>query len=712
MHNGPSNSVALDSKNPYKMSVSGQQYYQHELNSPPQRDPYPAHNRSRLGGSDHSAQRSPYRSRYDVLLSPPPSTSRSSQHYGDGTPSPRTESLRSPDPSAIGFRGALSPGSHHMNGERVTSLSPPSIVVHSSPPGTQPSFTMTVRTNVPLSSSVNAKSPNVQKSPCNYLQSVDYQHKPPSACYTLRPPPVSHLPPCVVQKKQVTSEKDPLGILDPIPSKSHIQDQAISNPATLQFNTQPQVPSMNVNIPPAIVPLPSNLPLPMVKSGSAGHGHRVQHPTTSSVLSLPITSPLHMAGPTVIRVEETPHYSLSSISPEHGSYALSTGLQVSKLPSRSPRASAGSPRPSVPLHHLKNAPPNRHLGGMNSGLSRHPNSICPPAPGSDNVCQSDPSVGVPSHQPLDQQDPSSFPASSLLSAAAKAQLVNQNTPAGEEAWASGLGHPVLVGGGRPGNMDGYGIQNPRPRVSEGQSGRAALRDKLMAQQRGVLRKHKQSSEAGSNMSFNVHIPHGSGSSSAGYAEPVNRLLQQGGLPPNTSMAQLLQSMSHQRAQNGLSHSDHHAGTSGKSSFFEESVPQMSNLQNVQGPHQLHGRAEIPSRQNISTECSRNAGEIVNMDQFAGPINQMNNPAFGGNFGTLGYGGREAMGSMGIPHPHRQQFGHYPKPSQGNLPFRDRTGLPPVMSNGGFDTFSESGNPFSHCICITPVAMSFQCIIAY
>ncbi|KAM4608989.1 methyl-CpG-binding domain protein 5-like [Polymixia lowei] len=684
VHNGPSNSSVIhDCKNSYKM-----QHYR-ELGSPPQRDLYSVHARSRLGGGDHNLQRSPYRSHYSGLLSPPSSTSCSSQHYGDGTPSPRPDPLRSPEPSALNFHG--NPGSGHVNGERFTPLSPPSILVHSSPSSTKLSCAVAGRTNVSISPSVNAKSPNRQKSPCNFPQNLDYQHKSPPACYTQQHPPISQLPPCVVQKKQATSsEKDPLGILDPIPTKSHIRDQTISTPSTLQFSSQPQVPSMNVNILPAIVPLPSSLPVPMVKSGAVGHGLRVQHPT--SVSSSPITSPVHMAGPAPIRVEEPSNFSHASISSsQHG------GLQVSKLSSRSPRASVGSPRTSMPLQHLKETA-NQLLGGMSACVSRHPDSIGPPTPGSDGVSQNNHSLGVASHQLLDQQTPSSFPASSLLSAAAKAQLVNKNklpdASLAAEARASGLGHPGLVGGGRQMYSDGYGISDPKYSQSagltssDGQTGRAALRDKLMAQQREVLRKRKMPSEAGGDMSFNMNVQHGSGSS--GYPEHMKRLLQQGGVPTNSSMAHLLHSMSHQSAQNGLSHAGHHPARSSKSPYFEESVPQMSTLQHVHGPYQLHSRAEIPGFQNLSNECHQNAAEALNMDQFARPINEMHNAALGGNLGTRAYGGQEAMRSICNPNPHRQQSGHHAKQSQGDLPFRDRTGLPSVMSNGGFNTFSESG----------------------
>ncbi|XP_046902792.1 methyl-CpG-binding domain protein 5-like [Hypomesus transpacificus] len=701
MHNGPPNSVAADSKNPYKMSMSSQRYYQHELGSSPQRDPYLCHSRARLGGGggDHNSQRSPYRSRQGVLLSPPSSTSCGSQHYGDGTPSPRTDSLRSPDRSILGFHGTLSPGSAHVNGERFTPLSPPGILLHGSPSAVQPSCAMAGRTNGPLSPTINAKSPNMQRSPCSFSHNMDYQHQPQSH------PSLSQLPPCILQKNQVTSEKDPLGILDPIPSKAPSRDPSLLNPPGVH-SAQPQVPSMNVNIPPSIVPLPSNLPLPTAKSGPVVHGQRVQHPPASSVSSSPIVSPVHMAGPGLARVEESPHRSrCSSASSEHGGYALSSGLQAScggsKLPPRSPRPSLppSSAYKQDQLHHLKDGA-NQLLGGMNSSLSRHPGSMCPPVSGSEGALHSNHQGGMPLNQLLEQQNPSSFPASSLLSAAAKAQLVNQNKltdgTAGAEVRPSGLGHPGLVGGGRGGNHDGHGTLNPRyvpntgPLSTEVQSGRAALRDKLMAQQREAHRKRKQPSDGGEDVSFNMlkHPMSGAGSSTSGYSEPMRRALQPGGLAPNTSMAQLLQSMSNQNAHKGPNHVGHHPARSGKSPFFEESVPQMSALQMLQRPNQHQGRTEISSCQNFNSEgyCG---GQDPGMEHFPGLINQIHDPAMAGSFGPLGYGGHEVVSSVGSSVPHRQQFGHFQKPSQGNLHFRDRTGLPPMMSNGG-QTFPESG----------------------
>ncbi|XP_056144901.1 methyl-CpG-binding domain protein 5-like [Lampris incognitus] len=597
--NGSSNNVSLDGKKSYKMPISGHRHYQHELGSPP---PYTSHVRARHcgggGGGDHNAQRSPYRNHRSGFLTPPSSTSCSLLHYDDGNPSHEPDPLRSPDPSVLSFHRTLSPGSAHKNGECFTPLSPPHIMVRSSPSGTKLSFAVGGMTNVPLSPSLNTKSPNRQKSPCSLPPNVNYQRNALSACYT------QPLPPCVIQKKPVpSSEKDPLGILDPIPSKNHIQDQIVSTQSSLQFHFHPQVSCMSATIPPSIVPLPSNLPLPVVKSAPVGHGLRCHYPTPSSVSSSPITSPVHIAGPAPIRVEETfnPQSSVSS-STQFGNCPLSMRMQMSKLPSRSPRTSMASPRTSLPLQHLKEA-----ANQLEGGVSRHPYSLCPPALGCDSVSQSNHSLGGASQQLLDQQNPSSFPASSLLSAAAKAQLDNHNKVAIKtstvEAQAGGVGQAGLVGGGRQMYSDGYSISDPKYLPSSGlnfsdnQSGKAALRDKLMAQQRDVLLKHKTPRKTGGDTSsFSVNIQHRSGSSS--YVESMKRLLHQDTLPINTSVGHPVQSISHQSSQNGLSHAGHHPAKSGNSPFFDECAPQISALQNVHGPHQLRDRVEISSHQSL------------------------------------------------------------------------------------------------------------------
>ncbi|KAG7268091.1 hypothetical protein CRUP_011867 [Coryphaenoides rupestris] len=157
-------------------------------------------------------------------------------------------------------------------------------------------------------------------------------------------------------------------------------------------------------------------------------------------------------------------------------------------------------------------------------------------------------LGVPLNQILSQQKAASFPASSLLSAAAKAQLAYQN-----KQTANGNG------------MEGPDDPNPMfppnstvlPNTSEAQSGRAALRDKLMAQQRDASRKRKQSSGhqrhhdggGGNNAALHYSLLNQTGVGGARIPGPGSSSadqLRKVALPAhNTSMAQFLQSMSHQ-----------------------------------------------------------------------------------------------------------------------------------------------------------------------
>ncbi|CAG14095.1 unnamed protein product, partial [Tetraodon nigroviridis] len=102
-------------------------------------------------------------------------------------------------------------------------------------------------------------------------------------------------------------------------------------------------------------------------------------------------------------------------------------------------------------------------------------------------------LGMPLNQILNQQNAASFPASSLLSAAAKAQLANQNKLGAAASSAAAMAAMGPGGGGgcsngHPRGMEGHSTLSPMlpPNSTvllaapEGQSGRAALRDKLMA----------------------------------------------------------------------------------------------------------------------------------------------------------------------------------------------------------------------------------------
>lgn len=609
-YDGLPNAVGPECKNPFKMMMAAGQQQQRlfppqETSGTPQPELYSGYPRAQRLASGDPGTKSPYRAGYGGMLSP---SSSSAKLYGDGSQSPNTDTLGSPEvfqrTNPCGFPGAGSPGSVSIHGNSRTPLSPPSVMLHGSPAG-QPSCAMTGRTSTPLSPTATAKSPvmNMNMPRGNFPPGMDlpraaFHHKAQPPVHPVPPPPSIPPPPCALQKRQLTSEKDPLGILDPIPSKPVSQPPTHApSPSNFQPNIHSQVQMMNVNIPPpAIVPLPSNLPLPTVKPGPVGHGVNVQRTQqsgpSSSMSPSPVTSPVHMTGPALGRIEASPHRSRSSsTSSEHGSFAMPSGHQAPcatmKVPPRSPRSAMGSPRPAMPSSPSTNKPDPHHqykdsqlLPGMGNPVGTHQqsNSMYSPTSlsSSSSLATSSASqkghpglLGMPLNQILNQQNAASFPASSLLSAAAKAQLANQNKlgTAGNSTPGGAVGVPAMGaaaggngGGVGPRSMEGHSTLNPMLppnstmllNTPEGQSGRAALRDKLMAQQRDPTRKRKQSSgsagnhDCSNNMVFNMLNkpgmggPHMQGPSATEQLRKVGRM---GNLHHNASMAQLLQSMS-------------------------------------------------------------------------------------------------------------------------------------------------------------------------
>lgn len=645
-------------------------------------------------------------------------------------------------------------------------------MLHGSPAG-QPSCAMTGRTSTPLSPTATAKSPviNMNMPRGNFPPGMDmpratFHHKTQPPVHPVPPPP-SIPPSCALQKRQLTSEKDPLGILDPIPNKPvSLTPTNAPTPSNFQPNIHSQVPVMNVNIPPpAIVPLPSNLPLPTVKPGPVGHGGHVQRTQqggpASSMSPSPVTSPVHMAGPALGRIEASPHRSRSSsTSSDHGNFAMPSGHQAPcgtiKVPPRSPRSAMGSPRPAMPsspstnktdaLHQYKDS---QLLPGMaNSiGAQQHGNPMYSPTSSSSSSSSlATPSasqkghpglLGMPLNQILNQQNAASFPASSLLSAAAKAQLANQNKlsaagnsttgmaaggvgmsgmGAGGGGNGGGGGHPGPVSG--PRGMEGHSTLNPMLppnstmllNTPEGQSGRAALRDKLMAQQRDPMRKRKQSSGSGAvnhdnNMVYSMlskpgigghHMP---GPSATEQLRKVGRL---GNLHPNTSMAQLLQSMS--------SHSSHNLAGSGHRPGLNPGPA--SGASGVAPLHYNDNTGMVPggTQQNLLVQQRlRGPGETLqhcqNMDtsgghlgprpgQFPDMMAQMQASSMS-NCGPMGPGGT-LVGPDGIalgrPNTNPPPLSH-PGPHPSQLHSMGRTNM--VIPHGGGDgsctqSVSETG----------------------
>ncbi|XP_035006356.2 methyl-CpG-binding domain protein 5 [Hippoglossus stenolepis] len=784
-HDGLSNAVGPDCKSHFKMMMAvGQQ--QHRLYSPQemggaqQPELYSGYPRPQRLGSGEPCPKSPYRAGYIGMLSPPPS---SAKLYGDGSQSPSADTLGSPEGfprnNPCGFPGAGSPGSASIHGNTRMPLSPPSVMLHGSP-ASQPSCAMTGRTSTPLSPTATAKSPvmnmNVPRGnfpPGMDMSRVAFHHKTQPPVHTV--PPTPSIPPsCALQKRQLTSEKDPLGILDPIPSKQVSQPPTNApNPSNFQPNIHSQVPMMNVNIPPpAIVPLPSNLPLPTAKPGHGGHVQRTQQGGPASSMSpSPVTSPVHMAGPAIGRMEASPHRSRSSsTSSDHGNFAMPSGHQAPcgtmKVPPRSPRSAMGSPRPAMPsspstnktdpLHQYKDS---QLLPGMvNSiGTQQHGNPMYSPTSSSSSSSSlATPSasqkghpglLGMPLNQLLNQQNATSFPASSLLSAAAKAQLANQNklSAAGNSTTGMAGGGVGVAGmgaggggsggsGGHPGSitgprgMEGHSTLNPMLppnsamllNTPEGQSGRAALRDKLMAQQRDPMRKRKQSSggaavnhDNSNNMVYNMLNksgmggPHMPGPSATEQLRKVGRL---GNLPPNASMAQLLQSMSCQSSHN-LTGSSHRPGLSPGPGQGPQGAPQLhyndSTVMVPAGPqHNLHAQQRLQGPGDAMQHCRNmdsSGGHLgTRPGQFPDIMAQMQASSMS-NCRPMGPGGGPVGPDgmpLGRPNTNPPPLSHpSPRPSQQNLLHSmGRTNMV-VMQHGGGDggctqSISDSGNPSS------------------
>ncbi|XP_053452424.1 methyl-CpG-binding domain protein 5 isoform X3 [Nycticebus coucang] len=557
-HEGITNSVMPECKNPFKLMIGSSnamgRLCVQELPVSQQQELHPIYPRQRLGSSEHG-QKSPFRGSHGGLPSP---ASSGSQIYGDGSISPRTDPLGSPDVftrNNPGFHGAPNSSPIHLN---RTPLSPPSVMLHGSP--VQSSCAMAGRTNIPLSPTLTTKSPVMKKPMCNFSTNMEipramFHHKPPQG-----PPPLPP-PSCALQKKPLTSEKDPLGILDPIPSKPVNQNPVIINPTSFHSNVHSQVPVMNVSMPPAVVPLPSNLPLPTVKPGHMNHGshvQRVQHSASTSLSPSPVTSPVHMMGTGIGRIEASPQRSRSSsTSSDHGNFMMPPiGPQATcsgiKVPPRSPRSTIGSPRPSVPSspstksdgHHQYKDIPNSLIAGMNNILNTPSSAAFPTASAGSGSVKSQPGLlGMPLNQILNQHNAASFPASSLLSAAAKAQLANQNKLAGNNSSSSSNSGAVAGSG----NTEGHSTLNtmfpPTANMllpsGEGQSGRAALRDKLMSQQKDSLRKRKQPPTTVLGLLRQSQMD------SSAVPKPGPDLLRKQGQGsfPISSMSQLLQSMS-------------------------------------------------------------------------------------------------------------------------------------------------------------------------
>ncbi|XP_007963128.1 methyl-CpG-binding domain protein 5 isoform X4 [Chlorocebus sabaeus] len=664
-HEGITNSVMPECKNPFKLMIGSSnavgRLYVQELPGSQQQELHPVYPRQRLGSSEHG-QKSPFRGSHGGLPSP---ASSGSQIYGDGSISPRTDPLGSPDVftrNNPGFHGAPNSSPIHLN---RTPLSPPSVMLHGSP--VQSSCAMAGRTNIPLSPTLTTKSPVMKKPMCNFSTNMEipramFHHKPPQG------PPPPPPPSCALQKKPLTSEKDPLGILDPIPSKPVNQNPVIINPTSFHSNVHSQVPMMNVSMPPAVVPLPSNLPLPTVKPGHMNHGshvQRVQHSASTSLSPSPVTSPVHMMGTGIGRIEASPQRSRSSsTSSDHGNFMMPPiGPQATcsgiKVPPRSPRSTIGSPRPSMPSspstksdgHHQYKDIPNPLIAGISNVLNTPSSAAFPTASAGSGSVKSQPGLlGMPLNQILNQHNAASFPASSLLSAAAKAQLANQNKLAGNNSSSSSNSGAVAGSG----NTEGHSTLNtmfpPTANMllptGEGQSGRAALRDKLMSQQKDSLRKRKQPPTTVLSLLRQSQMD------SSAVPKPGPDLLRKQGQSsfPISSMSQLLQSMSCQSSHlssnstPGCGASNTALPCSANQLHFTDPSMNSSVLQNSLTQN-IPLRGEAVHCHNANTNFVHSNSPVPN-HHLAGLINQIQ---ASGNCGMLSQSGM-ALGNSLHPNP--------------------------------------------------------------
>ncbi|XP_048201466.1 methyl-CpG-binding domain protein 5 isoform X3 [Perognathus longimembris pacificus] len=695
-HEGITNSVMPECKNPFKLMIGSSnamgRLYVQDLPGSQQQELHPVYPRQRLGSSEHG-QKSPFRGSHGGLPSP---ASSGSQIYGDGSISPRTDPLGSPDVftrNNPGFHGAPNSSPIHLN---RTPLSPPSVMLHGSP--VQSSCAMAGRTNIPLSPTLTTKSPVMKKPMCNFSTNMEipramFHHKPPQG------PPPPPPPSCALQKKPLTSEKDPLGILDPIPSKPVNQNPVIINPTSFHSNVHSQVPVMNVSMPPAVVPLPSNLPLPTIKPGHMNHGshvQRVQHSASTSLSPSPVTSPVHMMGTGIGRIEASPQRSRSSsTSSDHGNFMMPpVGPQATcsgiKVPPRSPRSTIGSPRPSMPSspstksdgHHQYKDIPNPLIAGMSNVLNTPCSAAFPTASAGSGSVKSQPGLlGMPLNQILNQHNAASFPASSLLSAAAKAQLANQNKLAGNNSSSSSSSGAVA---GSSGNTEGHSTLNtmfpPTANMllptAEGQSGRAALRDKLMSQQKDSLRKRKQPPTTVLSLLRQSQMDN-----SAVPKPGPDVLRKQGqGSFPISSMSQLLQSMSCQSSHlssnstPGCGGSNTALPCSANQLHFTDPSMNSSVLQNSLTQN-VPLRGEAVHCHNANTNFAHSNNPVPN-HHLAGLINQIQ---ASGNCGMLSQSGMALGNSL------------HPNPPQSRISTSSTPVIPNSIVSSYNQTSSEAGS---------------------
>uniref|UniRef100_G3TST2 Methyl-CpG binding domain protein 5 n=1 Tax=Loxodonta africana TaxID=9785 RepID=G3TST2_LOXAF len=295
--------------------------------------------------------------------------------------------------------------------------------------------------------------------------------------------------------------------------------------------------------------------------------------------------------------------------------------------------------------------PNSLIAGMSNVLNTPGSAGFPTASAGSGSVKSQPGLlGMPLNQILNQHNAASFPASSLLSAAAKAQLANQNKLAGNHS-SSSSNSGAVAGSGNP---EGHSTLNtmfpPAANVllptGEGQSGRAALRDKLMSQQKDSMRKRKQPPTTVLSL-----LRQSQGDSSAVPKPGPDLLRKQGqGSFPISSMSQLLQSMSCQSSHLSSNSTPVCGGSntalpcSANQLHFTDPSMNSSVLQNSLTQN-IPLRGEAVHCHNANTNFVHGNSPVPN-HHLAGLINQIQ---ASGNCGMLSQSGM-ALGNSLHPNP--------------------------------------------------------------
>ncbi|PNI85855.1 MBD5 isoform 26, partial [Pan troglodytes] len=315
---------------------------------------------------------------------------------------------------------------------------------------------------------------------------------------------------------------------------------------------------------------------------------------------------------------------------------------------------------------------NPLIAGISNVLNTPSSAAFPTASAGSSSVKSQPGLlGMPLNQILNQHNAASFPASSLLSAAAKAQLANQNKLAGNNSSSSSNSGAVAGSG----NTEGHSTLNtmfpPTANMllptGEGQSGRAALRDKLMSQQKDSLRKRKQPPTTVLSLLRQSQMD------SSAVPKPGPDLLRKQGQGsfPISSMSQLLQSMSCQSSHlssnstPGCGASNTALPCSANQLHFTDPSMNSSVLQNIPL------RGEAVHCHNANTNFVHSNSPVPN-HHLAGLINQIQ---ASGNCGMLSQSGM-ALGNSLHPNP--------PQP-------RISTSSTPVIPNSIVSSYNQTSS---------------------